>query len=398
MVSRVRALPLVLLALAAAGCGSAAQDHAAPTLSRIDKRAPDPAAAAAVREYVRALDRRDRSAFCDVLAPWVQARVGALLKEFGHVPAAADSTPEADLCVGGASFIGYYGENADTRWTGTDIEELGAPRAEGTLTVVDLHVRNHFGRTNYAVDRKPRPDRIQSDRVYLVSIGGKWRIAKLSALADTAGVGFADNTPPAAPPDLAGEQARLRAEMERTQAAARRNRAVADHPYTACSSVGATRVVEDPPGDVFPDEHPPAFADLRAVAVASSDSDLCFDFTSNGPMRAPATLFVRVRDQLPSALDRREYDFYVALKDGGQALVVLRGDRDEALDAAVGISRNRMSVVIPRDAFPAAARHLFDRFAWSVESIYDPPRPTRSHVGQLQDHVPEESEPGALYP
>src|SRR5690349_4800059 len=87
----VAAAVAVLAAGSMAACGSGQPEAAGESATKTGLQSPAaqatqsalPALSDAVvtaREYIGALDRRDRAGFCRVLAPWVQARVGSLIK------------------------------------------------------------------------------------------------------------------------------------------------------------------------------------------------------------------------------------------------------------------------------------------------------------------------------
>lgn len=384
---------LLLLAAAASGCGH--RGAAAAPASGITPIRADPAGAAdTARAYVRALDKRDRSGFCKLLAPWVKARVGRLVKF--DKGSAVDATPDAALCVKAAGFIGYYGENAEQRWAGVDLLRVSRAHLEGELAVVDIRVRNHYESTPYDIHHTPHPDRVQRDRVYLVSWKGRWVVAKLSAVAHSASIGFVDTTDPLAPPDVAAERKQYENELDTSHAAQQRDRDTADHDYTECSSIGPEKSIDDPAGDVSWHTDFPSI-DLRRVSVATSDEKICFDFETDAPIKAPVAMIVDVRGP-PRGLGGFAFDS--VLTGPGRAVVGLRypGASEDAMPAEVGISGNRMSTVVRRDAFPSRFQPLLARFGWSAQSVYHGPLADRRRLSQFDDSVPNSPAPPGSYP
>jgi hypothetical protein len=349
-----------------------------------------------VREYVRALDKRDRAAFCATLAPWVQAKVGAALRD-GFVGGAAAATPDTELCKQGAGFIGYFGENVDTRWASATIVHMERPRPQGPFAVVDMRVRNHYSSTGYATGPKARPDRMQRDRVYLLNLGGRWLIAKLSAVADSATIGLLDKTDALTPPDLTAEQAELQRRIDTSNAARDQSRATAGHPYTDCSTVARVRSISDGAGDVGGVLRPVDLpsVDLREVSVAESADHICFDFVTAGPVKPPIAMVVNLSE--PAGPSSPGFTLDVVLTKPGQAFLGVSSDQ-RALDGQVGVSGNHMSAVIARDQFPPQFRGVLDRFDWTAQSVYHPPESKHRHISQFDDRAPNSPNPPSHYP
>jgi hypothetical protein len=322
--------------------------------------------------------------------------VGTLTDLDGPGPATA--TPDAEKCVKGAVFIGFFGENVEQRWAGVDLERVARPRAHGKLVVVDIRVRNHYAKTVWTRPGSPRPhDRVQRDRVYLVREGGKWLVAKLGAVADSATIGLVDRSDPLAPPDIAAERKWYRDRLEESRAAAERDHSTGSHGYTDCASIGPVKSLEDAASDVrvvAPGRQAPAWVDLRQVSVAASHDQLCFDFESAGPAESPAALIVYFRSPGNASSG---FAMDTVLTRPGEAVVGLRypGSDERPLVAEVGTSGDRVSTVIGRDQFPTRFRELLTDFEWSAITAYTPPD---DHSGQLQDTVPNYPQESGRYP
>jgi hypothetical protein len=401
----------VLLGLC--GCGSRASTPAPRT------PAPTPTVAAAqnaprslVREYVAALNERNTVQFCRLLAPWVQARVGAAIKE-GFASGSEAQTPETKLCPQGARFIGYAGDTASREWVRADIVSLSAPRAAGDLVVFDMTVRDRFKRTSVANPSGSVPlDTVQRDRVYVVQIAGEWRIAKLSAVADAATIGLVDRTPALAPPDLARERAWYRRRLATDARYAHQARDTAAGGYTDCSTVAPVKAVGDGAGDLTSNIAVTASgrvrvparpgADLRRVAVARSAGTLCADFEAAGAITAPVVMTIILRQ--PGHGDSGALLKIDAVVQGARNRVVSLSypGVDEspgkgAVDGRIGTSGSRLSLVLTRDQVPPFLRRLFDHFDWEAASLYVPtPRGSGPHP-EFTDAVPDAG-PNIPYP
>jgi hypothetical protein len=397
----VRAACLVALIAAVSGCGSSpetSRPSAPPALSASD-------AQATVRAYVRALNERDTRGFCKLLAPWVQARVGVLAKGI-HASGSQASVPDTEVCPFGARFIGTAGEGTELRWESASIVSVSHAHIRGRSASVDLRVRSRL--VPYADSRIRARDKVERDRVYLVALDGKWRLAKLSAVADTAVVGMADETPPLEPPDIRGEQAWYRERLEETAAQQRQDEQTASGPYVECSSIGAVRTFEDARDDVEPNRsspggrQPPALpeVDLVSVGVARSDTELCVEFETAGSIKPPVGLALMLRepgnDDIGDSLGVE-----TLINEPGQAVVLLSGAGSQPdggrIPARVGIEGQRVSVVVRREDIPPSDAALVSAFDWEASSVF---RGALSrHPGvQFSDDVPDGREPNIPYP
>lgn len=347
-----------------------------------------------MRAYVKALDGRDRSVFCALLAPWVKARLAASLKR-AHF--AREAVPDAQVCPLAARFIGSYeGDTAQYRWTGAHIERLGRPRWIGDVVEVDMRYTNRYARLANARDPRP-PSRLERDRVYLVSLGGRWLIAKLGTVADSATVGGLDPRDPLSPPDVAAERAWYRNRVAATSAAQRRDRATAGHPYTDCARVGRVQRIADATGDLEPRAASLPSVDLTQVSFAGTADRICFDFETAGPIEAPIAMSVDIRSG-----PRGEGGFALdaGLTKPGQALVEVRypSSAENALKADVGVAGRRMSLVMDHDAFPADVRGDLESFTWTAQSIYSTPVGGIYRGDQFTDSVPDRNRPPGRFP
>ena len=331
---------------------------------------PAPAAAASspratVREYVRALNDRDRQGFCATLAPWTRARVGAFLKSEPSPFMAA--VHESRLCPEAARFIGFAGEGSSERWEHADVLRLSRSHRLGTIVAVDLKVVNHFVPYESQVAPRPAHTTIQHDRVYLVRDPRGWRVATLSALADTAAIGLiADPGPRTRPPDLGAERRWYRRQLARDHAAVRRERSTAGGPYADCSKLGAAQTLADPRGDIDdtwngPTAWPP-WTDLLGVSVARADGALCIDFDLAADARH-RTFFTVTLDASDAGSANLE-----AIRLSATRAVVALGDA--AVPARLGVRGRRLSIVIRRDSLAQRLRALLESRVSRVEALW----------------------------
>lgn len=338
---------------------------------------------ATVRAYVRALDQRDRYGFCGILAPWTRAHVGALFK--AEPDPFLVSVPDTQLCPDAARFIGFAGEGSPDRWERADILSISPRRHLGPLLAVDLRVRNHF--VPYASQVRPKPahSNVQRDIVYLVARHHGWRVAQLSAVADSAYIGFLDPSPALVPPDLRVERRWYGRRLARVHAAQRRERATASAHYRDCATVAPVDAAADPIGDVNENWNGlsawPPWVDIARVTLARLGDVLCANF------------------ELPAAV-RRETLFTVHLAGSGGRSVDLRaaGRRphravvaigDSAVPAEFGVAGGRLSIVVRRDAVPARTRWIFARLeSWSAETFWwQTPAPPEGNGRQYFDEA-----------
>jgi hypothetical protein len=339
----------------------------------------------------------------------VQRRVGELTKGFRPV---GEPARPVELCADGARFIGYAGDTSTSRWKSADIVRMSAPRRLGALTSIDMLVRNHFVPSGQSAGVPPRPDQEQRDRVYLIRIGGRWSVAKLSALADTAVIGRADPSPPLEPPNLAAERASLLEQRQMDKNAEQRARATATDSVTDCARVGPVKSVGDPLGDVTPnvaatDRGPVRVPelpglDLRNVSVARAGDTLCADFVATRDIAPPLAMTVSLREEGRGDLGSLIQVTAFVPTPGSAVLSLRPPGADESpgegvIDGEVAVSGSRLSIVVNRREFPSAYRRVFDRFEWEAQSVYRG-RVTAYPQVEFTDQVPNRSTPNIPYP
>jgi hypothetical protein len=126
-----------------------------------------------VRRYIEALDARDGTAVCDLLAP--DALDGIELPE-----------PRGDCASAIEASIGYRDPRGLPVWEGATVPNVRVSEVDGRAAVVIATVVSHFADRDEAS--------VEDDVVYLTRDGESWLIAKPSATLYRA-VGIADIPP-----------------------------------------------------------------------------------------------------------------------------------------------------------------------------------------------------------
>jgi hypothetical protein len=115
------------------------------------------------------------------------------------------------------AYTGYIDDPGE-QWRGTDVLSAGPARREGSLMAVPLRLRHHYVDT----DQNTRREKEEDDLVYLARFDGRWRVARLSAVAHHASLATSgDAESPTGPPDVKA----LRAPLRRAEIEDRRPRA-----------------------------------------------------------------------------------------------------------------------------------------------------------------------------
>ena len=339
-------LALTLLALVAAGSGAGGRTHP-PGAYRADTtlRPED-----VVRAYVGAINRRDGARFCAVVASWISGRLDLA----GNDPDAPLLRPR-DCPELVHALIGYVEDCCPPKFLRAEIVEIRPARTDGALRRVDVELRLH-------VDDQGTPKTMPlEDVVWLVRDRGAWRVAKLGAVAAAASLAGATPGGPLARPNVSQERRRFAADVA---AFARRQRAreASFRRTTPKVDCTPTVTVRDAPGGVrdwiLPAPSTPlprvGRADLASVSLAGDARSLCIRFETVGAVRGPSTFGFAMHDR--RAQGSFAQSFEVALRADGKARVTSGIDAQRhpiAVPAKVGVSKNRLALVLDRRSFSA---------------------------------------------
>jgi hypothetical protein len=312
--------------------------------------------------YVEALSGKDGRRFCELLAPYVAGTLDLAARSYWGARLRGPGCPRLV-----EKFTGRD-DDPRRRWRRADVLDVGAPRAQGALTVVELRLRHR-----YAGGRA----RVEPDRLYLARFGGDWRVAKLSAVAERARLaGFTRDTPDG-PPDLRAEQARYAQLRDKYVAQQRRERGTFHTPGRLAQCRGPGRHVADSAGDVAYQSGPPQpvpepEADIRSATLVTTTRVLCL--TVELARRPRGRLFMQLwtAGHAPITADRRE--------DGVWRTISGEDERDhpQVIDATVGQQGRRVSLRVRRG-------DRAGRFQWGVMLL----TPDMDAGQMLVDRVPD---------
>jgi len=312
--------------------------------------------------YVEAIGERDGERWCDLVAPYIS---GTLELELENPDSSIRGVESCGELVGG--FIGYVGENVETEFVGATVQGAELGEREGRLQAVELDLELETKVPEYLDPEGDQPASTEPlrDVVCLAEFDGEWRVAKLSAVAQAASLGFTigDETAeadPLAPPDLEAQLRTYAAEQAEFENRAEAREASYGEAGELARCEGLT--IDDPAGDSneyvhpAPDEPPPPTpqADLRSVTLNAQDGGYCLRFTADGPIEGPATYSFNLRDSASGQSFIQIFD--VDLREDGLVRVTSGEDEDDhpiAVPAEVGISGNEVTLVITPETFEA---------------------------------------------
>jgi hypothetical protein len=361
---RHRAIVLLLVVTALAGCGGAA--HGPGTHSRSAAAAAIPSYAGdprlgpeeVARAYLAALDRRDGRRLCGLLAPYVAGRYDVVARE-------PDSLFRRFDCPRMLSaLIGYAEDCCPPKFLHARVRELGeARRTGGGLLRVDATVAMTFDDQGH-VSTTP-----VHDVIWLARLAGAWRVAKLSQVAAKASLGpFWDRREgqeddPLARPDVAAELRAYAAARAKLEHDLRMREAQYARAGDASGCDGGTRI-GDAAGDPawYPlDRSGGAIprigrVDIRSVTVAGRSRGICAVFETAGPVTGPLAAELVVHQPPPAVYGKPSFlqEFDVELRADGTARVASGRDGEDrslAVPARVGVSGDRLSVELDARSF-----------------------------------------------
>jgi hypothetical protein len=178
------------LALGLGGCGES-PSGSGPSLS------PGETA----RAYVEALNTKDGARFCSVLAPYL----AEFYRDYAEQLFAGERAQRVKRRLGleGCPLmirvqIGYMDDGGD-QWQRADILRLRVHN-RGEVATVKMRLRHHY--RGYP-DGGARDSRVEEEGLYLVRLAGRWKVAKLSAVADKASLMPDEDAAPDVPDDIA---------------------------------------------------------------------------------------------------------------------------------------------------------------------------------------------------
>ena len=302
-----------------------------------------------VRAYVTALNERDGKRFCALVAPYISGQLDLAGRDPDSHLTRSSSCPQIV-----SAFIGYIEDCCPPKFERAEIDQIADAVEQGGLTRLDLALTIN-------VTRDDRPATMQlKDRVWLTRVEGAWRVAKLSAVARAASLGFSgDDQDVLAAPDVGAEQRRFQADVvafERRQ----REREASFEPTGEAVSCSGALLVGDPANDLvdyrFPAPKNPIprtpKADLRSVQLVSRGGRVCIRYETAGEIEGPMTFTFNLRDS--AAGSRFIQLFHVNLRANGTAQVTSGEDADDhpiSVPARVGVTGRRLTLRLDRASF-----------------------------------------------
>jgi hypothetical protein len=357
---RAAVVLLVAVASFATGCGDTARapGASAPPGSG-GLRAYPPVGGSpetVVRTYVEALDRRDGTRFCSAVAPWISGRYDMAGEQLDR-----NGTGRRWDCPAFIhGFIGYIEDCCPPEFVHARIESLRTTE-DGDLVRADAKVR-----IDQTDEDRPVSKTID-DVIWLVRVGGGWRVAQLSATAAIASISAAGDNERAAldRPDIAAKTKAFAAERAayEARAGARAGATTTAGKPERCDGGVA---IDDPAGDAvdyqFPAPKSPApdtpGVDIRSVRLVVRGEDVCLRIETAGPLELVGTATLRFHDargeQTPGGMYLRLFD--VVIRPDGTTLVTSgrdTGGRDLPVPADVGRDGRALSVRLDHASFAA---------------------------------------------
>ncbi len=159
--------------------------------------------------------------------------------------------------------------------------------------------------------------------------------------------------------------------------------------FTDCATVGRPVVTDDPSGDQRTSKGVKATAepkgDLLRLRVAKSPSRLCAEFTAAAPIRPYVAFVLTMR---PQAADTPVVQLEASVLAGQAPEVLLdvsgTGRHFRKVEATVGISGNRLSVLVGREVFDQrGVAAIFRSFRFQARSAV-----ATEGEGRLTDCMP----------
>ena len=310
------------------------------------------------KRYLTALNRRDGRALCRSLAPWMSGLYDLAAKQ----EQAKGNTLGKAGCPAIGAFIGFGGENVETKFRRFEIETVET-RAEGGLVRAEVTGRLSVVPTNGGAPRT-RPFR---DTVWLVRSNGSWPIATPSVVGREAGLGVPGGPADDRDNDIRGkpnvdeDRRRFRAELERYLRYERDRKASYRQAQAPARCPGGVRI-SDPARDATDYVHPAPNtplprqdgADLRRARVSRTGSEICLEMTMNGPIEGPLKATFNVRDSAAGTGFIQVFD--VEVRADGAVRVTSGNDNDHraiSVPAEVGVGGRRLSLVVGERSFSA---------------------------------------------
>jgi hypothetical protein len=306
-----------------------------------------------VRGYVAALNGRDGSGFCGLVAPYISGHLELAGRDPEGLFRGRSGCPQIV-----STFIGYIEDCCPPKYLHASVSELTVGPEQRDLVPVKMKLA--VLEEDTATHRKKTEP--LDDTVWLARFRGDWRIAKLSAVAQVASLrGDTQGEDVLAPPDLAAENRRFASELReyRKRLRARRASYAAAGQLADCSG---GLVVKDDTGDLvdyrFPaSKTPPPPAgqiDLRGVTVRSKNGLVCLEYETAAATKGPADFDFNLRDS--AAGSGFIQLFHIELNPDGSTRVTSGEDDDGhpiPVPARVGLKGNRLTVLLDRASFDA---------------------------------------------
>ncbi|MDQ3936858.1 MAG: hypothetical protein M3340_19765 [Actinomycetota bacterium] len=371
-----RLLALLLLALAAAGCGD---DPASPN----DDPATGPAdkllePARVARAYVEAIDRRDGKRVCSLVAPYISGRWDLSLKDpDGPFP------PGTDCGEFVAGRIDYEGDCCPDRFLHARVRKAAPPREDGDLMRVDLTIDLEIDEDSGSVHER-RVVKPLADVVWLAEVDGAWRVAKLSAVARAASLYPPDegarDEDPLARPDVVAERRRHEEELAASERESEERAASYEPAGDPPRCEGGVRL-GDRRGDVVDYRHPAprtpipriGQVDLRGFRIASRNRRICATWEAAGPIEGGLELKLGIGGNQATLFSQL---FLVDLRRDGTVRVTSGEDEQRnpiPVPAEFGVEGNRATLVVDAESFArgrpsphSTGPPPFDRFRFSA--------------------------------
>ena len=287
---------LIVLASLATACGDSERSQpdrpkqAAPAALGGDPYPGDPSLdpVGAARAYVESIDRRDGKRFCSLVAPYISGRWDMRLND-----PASRALPGTNCPKLTSDLIGYREDCCPDEFLHARVRKAAAPRVEHGLTRVDLTIDLEINEQGGSVYERHRVKPLR-DTVWLVRIGGAWRVSKLSAVARAASLyvprdGGAAPENPLTPPDVEAEQRSYAADLEELRRLLREE----DESFKPAGNPADCEdalELSDPAGDVRdrrlpePSVPPPGAgrADIRSFRIAARGERICAEWKLAG--------------------------------------------------------------------------------------------------------------------